>query len=193
MRPSLPGPSSGLADESRRQREAAPDCVVWKSSPKTGARSNSTRDVRKNPLLRIFRTISPLFSTPEQSENQLFLTSAFWTELTRITRLTAATDYAVYTPGGSAGLPVSVLRSFAPPPHCVLFSKSPGCSNSIFPGSEGLLPLFDLASRNISSTEPESQSHCHGNGAKKHSKSDFDDLIGQSHLSQRNGAGKDDD
>jgi hypothetical protein len=30
--------------------------------------------------------------------------------------LRAAADFAVYTPGSSAGLPVSVLRSFAPPP-----------------------------------------------------------------------------
>ncbi len=34
----------------------------------------------------------------------------------RIARLQAAADVAVYTPGSSAGLPVSVLRSFAPPP-----------------------------------------------------------------------------
>jgi hypothetical protein len=33
----------------------------------------------------------------------------------RIARLQAAADVAVYTPGSSAGLPVSVLRSFAPP------------------------------------------------------------------------------
>jgi len=34
----------------------------------------------------------------------------------RIARLKDAADFAVYTPGSSAGLPVSVLRSFAPPP-----------------------------------------------------------------------------
>jgi hypothetical protein len=34
----------------------------------------------------------------------------------RIARLQAAADFAVYTPGSSAGMPVSVLRSFAPPP-----------------------------------------------------------------------------
>jgi hypothetical protein len=34
----------------------------------------------------------------------------------RIARLKHAADFAVYTPGSSAGLPVSVLRSFAPPP-----------------------------------------------------------------------------
>ena len=33
----------------------------------------------------------------------------------RIARLKDAADFAVYTPGSSAGLPVSVLRSFAPP------------------------------------------------------------------------------
>ncbi len=34
----------------------------------------------------------------------------------RIARLKAAVDFAVYTPGSHAGLPVSVLRSFSPPP-----------------------------------------------------------------------------
>ena len=34
----------------------------------------------------------------------------------RIARLKAAADFAVYTPGSHAGLPVSVLRSFSPPP-----------------------------------------------------------------------------
>ncbi|MGD9077931.1 MAG: DUF87 domain-containing protein [Desulfobacterales bacterium] len=37
-------------------------------------------------------------------------------EPARIARLKDAADFAVYTPGSSAGLPVSVLRSFAPPP-----------------------------------------------------------------------------
>jgi hypothetical protein len=37
----------------------------------------------------------------------------------RIARLAAATDFAIYTPGSSAGLPVSVLRSFAPPPPSI--------------------------------------------------------------------------
>jgi hypothetical protein len=34
----------------------------------------------------------------------------------RIARLGAAAEFTVYTPGSSAGLPVSVLRSFSPPP-----------------------------------------------------------------------------
>jgi hypothetical protein len=38
----------------------------------------------------------------------------------RIARLKDAADFAVYTPGSSAGLPVSVLRSFAPPPSHVV-------------------------------------------------------------------------
>ena len=37
-------------------------------------------------------------------------------DIARIARLKEAADFAVYTPGSSAGLPVSVLRSFAPPP-----------------------------------------------------------------------------
>jgi hypothetical protein len=38
----------------------------------------------------------------------------------RIARLRDAADFAVYTPGSNAGLPVSVLRSFAPPPSHIL-------------------------------------------------------------------------
>ena len=38
----------------------------------------------------------------------------------RIARLKAAADFTVYTPGSSAGTPVSVLRTFAPPPAGIL-------------------------------------------------------------------------
>ncbi len=41
----------------------------------------------------------------------------------RITRLKEAAEFAVYTPGSSAGLPVSVLRSFAAPPTPVAQDK----------------------------------------------------------------------
>jgi uncharacterized protein DUF87 len=34
----------------------------------------------------------------------------------RITRLRAAADFAIYTPGSTAGIPVSIVRSFAAPP-----------------------------------------------------------------------------
>ena len=37
----------------------------------------------------------------------------------RIARLQSAADVAVYTPGSSAGLPVCVLRGFAPPPPAI--------------------------------------------------------------------------
>lgn len=37
----------------------------------------------------------------------------------RIARLKSAADFAVYTPGSSAGLPLSVLKSFAPPGEAV--------------------------------------------------------------------------
>ncbi len=42
--------------------------------------------------------------------------AAWGQEPDRIARLKAAVDFAVYTPGSHAGLPVSVLRSFSPPP-----------------------------------------------------------------------------
>jgi len=37
----------------------------------------------------------------------------------RISRLKAAADFAVYTPGSRAGLPVNILRSFSPPPEAI--------------------------------------------------------------------------
>jgi len=37
-------------------------------------------------------------------------------EAARIARLRAAADFAIYTPGSDAGLPLTVLRSFAAPP-----------------------------------------------------------------------------
>src|SRR5262249_23808217 len=37
----------------------------------------------------------------------------------RIRRLRDAADFAIYTPGSTAGLPVSILRSFAAPPETV--------------------------------------------------------------------------
>ncbi|WP_447973632.1 ATP-binding protein [Nitrospira sp. Kam-Ns4a] len=38
----------------------------------------------------------------------------------RIARLRAAADFAIYTPGSQAGLPVSILKAFAPPPPAIL-------------------------------------------------------------------------
>lgn len=38
----------------------------------------------------------------------------------RIGRLQAAADFAIYTPGSNAGLPVSILNSFAAPPETIL-------------------------------------------------------------------------
>ena len=38
----------------------------------------------------------------------------------RIRRLRDAADFAIYTPGSSAGLPVSILKSFAAPPPAIL-------------------------------------------------------------------------
>ena len=41
----------------------------------------------------------------------------------RLARLKAAADVTVYTPGSSAGLPVSVLRNFAPPSDSIMEEK----------------------------------------------------------------------
>jgi hypothetical protein len=38
----------------------------------------------------------------------------------RISRLKQAADFAIYTPGSTAGIPVSILKSFSPPPQVIL-------------------------------------------------------------------------
>lgn len=43
----------------------------------------------------------------------------------RIRRLRAAADFAIYTPGSTAGLPASILRSFAAPGEAVLQDSEP--------------------------------------------------------------------
>ena len=48
-----------------------------------------------------------------------------WDEpVERVARFRAAVDLAIYTPGGSSGLALSVLRSFAPPPAQVMEDAS---------------------------------------------------------------------
>ena len=37
----------------------------------------------------------------------------------RIERLKSSAEFAIYTPGSEAGLPVSILRNFAPPPQAI--------------------------------------------------------------------------
>lgn len=70
----------------------------------------------------------------------------------RISRLKSAADVAVYTPGSTAGLQVSVLRSFAPPPQAVredgdLFRER------IQTTATGLLALLGIEADPITSRE----------------------------------------
>lgn len=70
----------------------------------------------------------------------------------RIARLKAAADFAVYTPGSSAGLPVSVLRSFTPPPPAIL-GDSDLLRERIQTTSTGLLALLGIEADPITSRE----------------------------------------
>ncbi|MGH7419037.1 MAG: helicase HerA domain-containing protein, partial [Candidatus Rokuibacteriota bacterium] len=71
---------------------------------------------------------------PEDARNQGMTVEAYaqqqaerWTrglgewgqDSARIRRLREAADFAIYTPGSSAGLPVSILKSFAAPPEAI--------------------------------------------------------------------------
>ncbi|MDX6573435.1 MAG: hypothetical protein QOC86_2591 [Gaiellales bacterium] len=68
----------------------------------------------------------------------------------RIQRLRDAADFAIYTPGSDAGLPVSVLGSFAPPPDR---SDAEAVGDQIAAIATGLLALLGIDADPIKSRE----------------------------------------
>jgi hypothetical protein len=68
----------------------------------------------------------------------------------RIQRLRDAADFAIYTPGSDAGLPVSVLGSFAPPPDR---SDAEALGDQIGAIATGLLALLGIDADPIKSRE----------------------------------------
>jgi hypothetical protein len=70
----------------------------------------------------------------------------------RIARLRAATDLAIYTPGSSAGLQLSVLRSFAVPAEAVM--RDPDALGDRVAGTvDGLLALLGTSAEPMQSRE----------------------------------------
>lgn len=70
----------------------------------------------------------------------------------RIARLRNAVDLAIYTPGGDAGLPVTVLKSFdAPPPKLV--EQSDAFRDRVAGSAAGLLALLGLDADPVRSRE----------------------------------------
>ncbi len=61
----------------------------------------------------------------------------------RIDRLRKAVDLAIYTPGSTAGLPLTVLRSFAPPPPAIA-KDAELVRERLEAAVSGLLSLLDL-------------------------------------------------
>jgi hypothetical protein len=70
----------------------------------------------------------------------------------RIARLRASADFAVYTPGSNAGLPVSILRTFAPPPGAIL-KDSDLLRERIQTTTTGLLALIGIEGDPLTSPE----------------------------------------
>jgi len=70
----------------------------------------------------------------------------------RIARLRASADFAVYTPGSNAGLPVSILRTFAPPPDAIL-KDSDLLRERIQTTTTGLLALIGIEADPLTSPE----------------------------------------
>jgi hypothetical protein len=70
----------------------------------------------------------------------------------RIARLRAAADVAIYTPGSSAGLPLTVLRSFAAPPQSTRDSAE-AFRESISAAAASLLGLLGIEADPLKSRE----------------------------------------
>ena len=70
----------------------------------------------------------------------------------RVARLRSAAEYAVYTPGSSAGLPVSVLRNFSPPPPAIL-DDTDLLRERIQTTATGLLALIGIEADPLTSRE----------------------------------------
>ena len=70
----------------------------------------------------------------------------------RIARLRAAGEVAIYTPGGDAGIPLSVLKSFRPPP-AVLADDGEAWRDRVEGAVSGLLGLVGIAADPLRSRE----------------------------------------
>ncbi|MCL4780217.1 MAG: DUF87 domain-containing protein [Gammaproteobacteria bacterium] len=70
----------------------------------------------------------------------------------RIARLRAAADFAIYTPGSTAGLPISVLASFNAPPAAVR-DDADTCRQQIQATVTGLLTLLGIDADPLASRE----------------------------------------
>src|SRR5688572_6288179 len=73
-------------------------------------------------------------------------------EPARIAKLRAAADVAIYTPGAETGLPLSVLRSFAPPGAAVL-ADAGALRDRVASMVSGLLSLLGIEADPIGSRE----------------------------------------
>jgi hypothetical protein len=71
---------------------------------------------------------------------------------TRIQRFTDRVDRAIYTPGSSAGLPLTVLKSFAAPPQAVL-DDADALNDRIQSAASGLLALLGVTADPVTSRE----------------------------------------
>ena len=70
----------------------------------------------------------------------------------RIARFQDSADFSVYTPGSNAGLPVSILRTFAPPPAAIV-ADSDLLRERIQTTTTGLLALIGIEADPLTSPE----------------------------------------
>ncbi|MEX0819825.1 MAG: ATP-binding protein, partial [Pirellulaceae bacterium] len=73
-------------------------------------------------------------------------------DATRIAKFRNAADLSIYTPGSNSGLPLTVLRSFAPPPAAVV-NNAEAIRECIMSSVAGLLALLNINADPLSSRE----------------------------------------
>ena len=71
----------------------------------------------------------------------------------RIQRLRDAADFAIYTPGSNAGIPLSILKSFAAPPPGHPRGRASCCASAIGTTATSLLGLLGIDADPIQSRE----------------------------------------
>lgn len=96
----------------------------------------------------------------------------------RIQRLKDAADFAIYTPGSTAGLPVSILKSFAVPPPAIL-QESELLRERVQTTATSLLALLGIQADPIQSREHILLSTILSQGWKQGRSFDLADLIQQ--------------
>src|SRR5436190_7558342 len=96
--------------------------------------------------------LSPDAYAAQQSETWKNGLASWGEDGERIARLRDAADFAIYTPGSNAGIPVSILASFAAPPRAIV-EDDEALGERVSSTATSLLGLLGIAADPLQSRE----------------------------------------